>query len=126
MPLCKAAAEEGLQLSGGRCQNKPVPGGSPETREGAGPARPGGLPAGITEPRSGGLEAPGPGALATGGSCPHWSHMLASALRFPEGEDGSCLNPEHGWPRSVLGSPQGQQEVACSLALHRHFLVNCT
>lgn len=35
-PLCKVAEEEGLQLSGGRCQNKPVPFGSPETREGAG------------------------------------------------------------------------------------------
>lgn len=38
-PLCKAVGEEGLQLSGGRCQNKPVPSGSPETRERAGLAR---------------------------------------------------------------------------------------
>lgn len=38
MPLCKAAGEEGLQLSGGRCQNKPVSSGSPETWEGADPA----------------------------------------------------------------------------------------
>lgn len=41
MPLCKAAREEGLQLSGGRYQNKPVPCGSPDTREGARPAQAG-------------------------------------------------------------------------------------
>lgn len=51
MPLCKAAREEGLQLSGGRCQNKPGPCGSPETREGAGLALlgPAWLQVGITE-----------------------------------------------------------------------------
>lgn len=135
-PLCKAVGEEGLQLSGGRCQNKPVPSGSPETGEGTGPAQlgPGWLQVAITELRRDCLETSGLGALAT---CPAWGprgklvktaaaltgpHMPASAVQLnwqlPEGRAFSHLQVEHEWQRDVWRSPQGQREVEPSLAWH--------
>lgn len=73
------------------------------------------------KPQAWGPWPPAPPGMP-GGAALTGPPMLALVLQLnwqlPEGRDFSHLNPEHAWQRGVLGSPQGQQEVELSLALH--------